>query len=667
MYDEPMTVTDKSGAATSQVTRTTTYTFDSAGRQLTRAVVDTSAGVPNIPITTTAYSATTGLPTTVSSSAGTITTGYNALGEIVSYQVPTASGTNTTATTYTIDGEVSAVNDGQGVTSYQYNGTDSLGMVEHRGLATSESTGVTGDTFAGAYDSDGNLISETYPGGLVATMHYDDIGQHMSLSYAMGSSVWANFAASYNDFGESLAQSSPESSQSLHFDQAGRLTLVSDTGDGTCASRTYGYDSDSNRTAFANYPADASNNCSTSTAPTFSETYAHDQTDRISSAPDCAPGPSNGYCYDSMGRTTTVPAGDTYDTTANPSPLSLNYYADDMVRTETQDGVTDTFALDPAERVFSEANSATGAVATNVYSDSSDAPAWISTVAGGTQSWSRNITDLAGNLAAVETALDTAHTTLQLVNLHGDVVATAPDSTGGSGPSSYVESTEFGAPRAATGSSGTTYAWLGGQERSSGGLGGTVLMGARLYLPTTGRFLTTDPVVGGSANSYDYCNQDPVDNIDPAGTTTGPPDKSDSDNTPWKVLSTIYTRPDIWRDATDDILRNNIVHAAEDTISALEFILTLRGEFGGSINFGATQERERIQKVVWYREHNGHLQFRWRIETQAQYRVDVKWSIGCVLFWCAYHGHRWWTTGGFGSQRHSITDVITGRGKGPSL
>lgn len=43
------------------------------------------------------------------------------------------------------------------------------------------------------------------------------------------------------------------------------------------------------------------------------------------------------------------------------------------------------------------------------------------------------------------------------------------------------------------------------------------LMGARVYAPTLGRFLQLDPVVGGSANGYDFANQNPVHINDPTG------------------------------------------------------------------------------------------------------------------------------------------------------
>jgi hypothetical protein len=43
-------------------------------------------------------------------------------------------------------------------------------------------------------------------------------------------------------------------------------------------------------------------------------------------------------------------------------------------------------------------------------------------------------------------------------------------------------------------------------------------MGARPYNPTFGRFLSVDPVEGGSANDYDYVAGDPTNNTDLNGT-----------------------------------------------------------------------------------------------------------------------------------------------------
>jgi RHS repeat-associated protein len=75
--------------------------------------------------------------------------------------------------------------------------------------------------------------------------------------------------------------------------------------------------------------------------------------------------------------------------------------------------------------------------------------------------------------------------------------------------------TEFGASE----SGGTTkYGWKGADQRDSNALGQQILMGVRAYNPETGRFSQVDSVVGGSANSYDYSNQNPVTGYDLTGT-----------------------------------------------------------------------------------------------------------------------------------------------------
>jgi RHS repeat-associated protein len=78
--------------------------------------------------------------------------------------------------------------------------------------------------------------------------------------------------------------------------------------------------------------------------------------------------------------------------------------------------------------------------------------------------------------------------------------------------------TEYGTPRDTTTTGTTTgtkrYDWLGAKQRAADTPSGVTLMGVRLYNPTTGRFLSIDPIPGGNANAYEYCRADPVNCTD---------------------------------------------------------------------------------------------------------------------------------------------------------
>ncbi|WP_432843840.1 RHS repeat-associated core domain-containing protein [Dactylosporangium sp. CA-092794] len=117
-----------------------------------------------------------------------------------------------------------------------------------------------------------------------------------------------------------------------------------------------------------------------------------------------------------------------------------------------------------------------------------------------------------GGVSATYTS--TTGTSWQITNLHGDLVAgIAPT---GFGLAYTGDFTELGQPHNPT-SEQRGYGWLGAAQRWSDTPGGMALMGVRLYSPTTGRFLSSDPVYGGNANPYDYCHGDAVNCGDTSG------------------------------------------------------------------------------------------------------------------------------------------------------
>ncbi|MGH7486119.1 MAG: RHS repeat-associated core domain-containing protein, partial [bacterium] len=105
-------------------------------------------------------------------------------------------------------------------------------------------------------------------------------------------------------------------------------------------------------------------------------------------------------------------------------------------------------------------------------------------------------------------------------NIHGDVLVTADASGTIVGPVRTYD--PYGQPLAGlpgNSAGNMDYGWLGSAERpvdDASGIG-IIQMGARPYLPSIGRFLSVDPVQGGSANDYDYCSGDPVNCSDLTG------------------------------------------------------------------------------------------------------------------------------------------------------
>jgi RHS repeat-associated protein len=466
--------------------RTTTTHYDNAGRVDSVAITSTGDGATQLPATTTEYSPTTGQVTATHAGSATVGKEYDLLGRL--YRYTDADG-GVTTNEFDRYGKPAKVTDPTGWATFAYDRA-----AEPRGLLTSVTDSIAG-TFRADYSADGQLTTLHYPNGMTRVDTLNANLEPTARVYQRDSDSTVIYSESLvdNSAGELINHTFTGGSRTYTYDRLGRLTAAADTnGTSGCTTRTYAYDNRTNRLARSSFNPATGGACQTTSAAT-SETHTYDTADRIT---------DTGYTYDAFGRVTTVPGG-----------LTNAYHANDLVASQQLGTSRQTWNLDPNYRIRAfttdsliGGNWSNATSKLNHYGDDSDEIRWIieDTTLG---SLTRMVSGPDGDLVATTSA--TGNIAYQITNLHGDVVTTVDTTLI---PSTYQRFDEFG--NAAPGQADTRYGWLGGKQRSAEALGDVILMGVRLYLPTTGRFLQTDPVDGGSATAYDYCAADPVNCTD---------------------------------------------------------------------------------------------------------------------------------------------------------
>ncbi len=497
------------------MTRTSVETYDAAGR-VTQSTVDMS-GAPSgdqaVPETTYTYSPSTGAQITSAADGSTIATTYDTWGRALTQ----TDGKGSTATySYDAADRVHTVGDGKGTYTYTYDGSDARGEVERRGLVTKLDVGLPSgpDEFKSAYDSGGNEVERQMPGGIIATSTYDHVDRQTALVYSRDAVVLTGQLAQYDAQGRIRLAQSVLTYKDFKYDGRDRLVEVKDDFFlGGCTTRKYEFSLDSNRTKLETSAPAGDGSCTDASPVTDTSTFDADS--KIT---------DSGYTYDDFGRTRTLPAADT-DQPTGPA-ASISYHSNEKVADIEQGSQAKAYTLDAAQRISKITQSTSGVAlreVTNHYADGSDSPSWVATAtrpdasAPWTNTWTRWVNG-PDALLAIEQGSD-GTSRLQMVDMVGDIISTLPVTGGGPGLQNYQEFTEYGLPHADMPSLGGTYGPLGAHQRSRDSAGGLTLMGARLYNPETGRFLTRDPVPGGNDNAYIYPT-DPINSADISGKTT---------------------------------------------------------------------------------------------------------------------------------------------------
>lgn len=305
-------------------------------------------------------------------------------------------------------------------------------------------------------------------------------------------------------------------SKSFTYDLAGRLTNAT-IGTNTYA---YGFGNQSGSCASGtNANSGKNSNRTSQTINGVTTTYCYDYADRLVSSSDPL---ANGAQYDSHGNMTAIGTGTT--------PLYMYYDSSDR-----NWGFEQYDSSGNGKAVYSSRD-VQGRI---THRESDNITGWNWTMAdekwygytgnNGSPSIVRNanwdivekyLTLPGGVLMTVRPQQSgNANKVYSLPNLHGSVMATTNASGALSGTFRYDP---FGNKISSTlpdnTQSGTVLGWAGSHRKfTESNLALTpIQMGARVYLPTLGRFAQTDPVPGGNVNDYVYA-VDPINTNDFSG------------------------------------------------------------------------------------------------------------------------------------------------------
>jgi streptogramin lyase len=499
IWNEPETTVEtfpKSGSF-AEHTRTTKNEYDADGRMVSSEETSTATtGTTDkaLPKVTEEYNLTTGVlekqSATVKEASGkektkAITSKYNTLGQLESY---TDADGNVAKFKYAGpegDGLLEEMSDGsdEGNSSQKYTYSTTTKQLE-------KLVDFPAGTFTASYDTEGKLASEVYPNGMCANYTDNSIGEATGIEYVKSATcseksagVWFSETKIPSIRGEVMSRTSTLAGEEYTYDTLGRLKEVQETpAGGECSVRLYEYENESNRTKLTSRKPGSKGECATTGGTEEKHTY--DEANRLT---------DSGIEYDSLGNVTKLPSGD-----AEGHALESTFYVDNAVATQTQNGVTNDYYMDPVGRVRETISGAQKTI--THYDGSGEAVAWTCEGAEKSETcesggkWTRNIPGIDGTLTAVENGKGATYETpiLQLHDLEGDVAATIKDKTGETKLESTYNSTEFGAPNG--GKEPPKFAWLGagGVEKSLAS--GVITEGATSYVPQTGMALQSEEV-----------------------------------------------------------------------------------------------------------------------------------------------------------------------------
>lgn len=499
--------------------------------------------------------------TTVTTTRGTTTRTYDALGRLIG--IDYSDTTPDVAYTYDADGYRATMTDGAGAQTYGYDPTGRITTIARAGAA-----------WTYTYDDAGNVLTRTRPDASTETWTYDDASRPTAVTAPEGVTTFGHDPAG-NPTTTALPNGTTETrtwdpagalatiattngsttltSQTVTRDTVGNPTAVTVARGASTETRSYLYDANDRLTAVCyattcatgtaaqTWTYDTSGNRLTETTAGTTTTYTYDNADQIDTV-QTGTGPVRNPGYDTDGNQLTDDNGRTW-----------TYDLAGRVTTATSGGVTTGYGYDgDGTRLTVAITAGTGTGGTTAYTW--DLNAALPTLAGTSVD-----PDGTGPTAAAITRLryDTSGTGLALSQTTNgttrwyahDPLGSITDLTDPTGAITRSQDwTPYGSSRTAIGApagSGPLAAvgWTGALPDTDG----TWHLRARQYDPLSGQFTALDPlgqagsagVGGGYGTPYGYVQGRVALQTDPSGNCDWNPWSSSGSDT-CEVINAAY-------------------------------------------------------------------------------------------------------------------------------